>query len=203
MTEARAGDDPFTWMEEIEGERALTWAKAENARSLPRLQNDPRYAGLYAEAQAIATAPDRIPGIAFAGGERIRDFWQDRTHVRGLWRETDLAGYRSGAPAWRTILDVDALAKSEGQNWVFAGVDCLAPDNRLCLVSLSNGGKDAVTVREFDAQEGRLLDGGFSLPEGKHRFDWIDRDTLLVVTALSPAESTVSGYPFVARLLKR
>ena len=203
MTEARAGDDPFAWMEEIEGERALTWAKAENARSLPRLQNDPRYAGLYAEAQAIATAPDRIPGIAFAGGERIRDFWQDRTHVRGLWRETDLAGYRSGAPAWRTILDVDALAKSEGRNWVFAGVDCLAPDNRLCLVSLSNGGKDAVTVREFDAQEGRLLDGGFSLPEGKHRFDWIDRDTLLVVTALSPTESTVSGYPFVARLLKR
>ncbi|MCA3721974.1 MAG: S9 family peptidase, partial [Phenylobacterium sp.] len=66
MTEARAGDDPFTWMEEIEGERALTWAKAENARSLPRLQNDPRYAGPYAEAQAIATAPDRIPGIALA-----------------------------------------------------------------------------------------------------------------------------------------
>ncbi|MCA3719785.1 prolyl oligopeptidase family serine peptidase, partial [Phenylobacterium sp.] len=201
--EARAGDDPFTWMEEIEGERALTWAKAENARSLPRLQNDPRYAGLYAEAQAIATAPDRIPGIAFAGGERIRDFWQDRTHVRGLWRETDLASYRSGAPAWRTILDVDALAKSEGGNWVFAGVDCLAPDNRLCLVSLSDGGKDAVTVREFDAREGRFLDGGFRLPEGKHRFDWIDRDTLLVVTALSPAESTVSGYPYVARLLTR
>lgn len=89
MTEAQAAEDPFTWMEEIEGTRALDWAKAENARSLPRLQNDPRYPGLYAEAQAIATAADRIPGVAFAGGDRLRDFWQDRTHVRGVWRETD------------------------------------------------------------------------------------------------------------------
>jgi len=98
MTEARAGDDPFTWMEEIEGERALTWAKAENARSLPRLQNDPRYAGLYAEAQAIATAPDRIPGIAFAGGERARSStstpWRNRRARTGsspgstVWRRT-------------------------------------------------------------------------------------------------------------------
>ena len=203
MTQALAADDPYTWMEEIEGARALDWARAENARSLPRLQNDPRYAGLYEQARAIATAPDRIPGVAFAGGDRLRDFWQDATHVRGLWRETDLAGYRSGAPAWRTILDVDALAKAEGANWVFAGADCLEPDARLCLVSLSDGGKDAVTVREFDARDGRFVEGGFRLPEGKHRFDWIDRDTLLVVTALSPSESTVSGYPFIARLLKR
>lgn len=203
MTQALAADDPYTWMEEIEGARALDWARAENARSLPRLQKDPRYAGLYEQARAIATAPDRIPGVAFAGGDRLRDFWQDATHVRGLWRETDLAGYRSGAPAWRTILDVDALSKAEGANWVFAGADCLEPDARLCLVSLSDGGKDAVTVREFDAREGRFVEGGFRLPEGKHRFDWIDRDTLLVVTALSPSESTVSGYPFIARLLKR
>ncbi|MFM8375248.1 MAG: prolyl oligopeptidase family serine peptidase, partial [Phenylobacterium sp.] len=168
-----------------------------------RLQNDPRFAGLYAQARAIATASDRIPGIAFAGGERLRDFWQDATHVRGLWRETDLAGYRAGTPAWRTILDVDALAKAEGRNWVFSGADCLAPDNRFCLVSLSDGGKDAVTVREFDAREGRFLAEGFRLPEGKHRFDWLDRDTLLVVTALSADESTTSGYPYIARLLKR
>ena len=203
MTEARAAEDPWVWMEEIEGERALAWARAENARSLPRLQNDPRFPGLYEKARAIATAPDRIPGVAFAGGGRLQDFWQDATHVRGLWRETDLAGYRSGAPAWRTILDVDALAAAEGKNWVFAGADCLAPDNRLCLVSLSDGGKDAVTVREFDAREGRFLGDGFRLTEGKHRFDWIDQDTLLVVTALSAEESTTSGYPFIARLLKR
>ena len=109
MTQALAAEDPHAWTEEIEGERALAWARAENARSLPRLKDDPRFAGLYEQARAIATAPDRIPGVVFAGGERLRDFWQDATHVRGLWRETDLAGYRAGAPAWRTILDVDAL----------------------------------------------------------------------------------------------
>lgn len=203
MTEARAAEDPFTWMEEIEGSRALDWAKAENARSLPRLQNDPRFADLYAGAQAIATAADRIPNVDFSEGERLQDFWQDRTHVRGLWRETDLASYRSGTPAWRTILDVDALAKAETANWVFAGAACLPPEHRLCLVSLSDGGKDAATVREFDVRAGRFVEGGFRLPEGKHRFDWIDRDTLLVVTALSPAESTTSGYPYIARVLKR
>lgn len=203
MTHALAAEDPHAWTEEIEGKRALDWARAENARSLARLQTDPRFANLYEKARAIATAPDRIPGIAFAGGERVRDFWQDATHVRGLWRETDLAGYRTGAPAWRTILDVDALAKTEGKNWVFAGTDCLAPENRFCLISLSDGGKDAVTVREFDTRDGRFITEGFRLPEGKHRFDWINADTLLVVTALSAAESTTSGYPYIARLLKR
>ncbi len=200
---AQSSDDPYVWMEEIEGARALAWAKAENARSLPRLQNDPRYAGLYADALAVATAKDRIPAVGFAGKGALRDFWQDTDHVRGVWRTASLESYRSGAPAWKTLIDVDALAKAEDANWVWEGAQCLAPEERYCLVSLSNGGKDAVIVREFDTETGQFVENGFNLPEGKHRFEWIDRDTLLVVTDWAAGDVTTSGYPFIAKIVKR
>lgn len=203
MGAAAPDDDPYTWMEEIEGARALDWAKAENARSLPQLQNDPRYAGLYAEALKIATAKDRIPGVGFGGDGSLRDYWQDAEHVRGVWRTTSLDSYRSGSPAWKTILDLDALSKAETANWVWKGADCLPPDERRCLVSLSNGGKDAVVVREFDTVTGAFVDGGFSLPEGKHRFDWIDKDTIFLVTEWAKGDVTTSGYPYIAKILKR
>lgn len=203
MGAAAPDDDPYTWMEEIEGARALEWAKAENARSLPQLQNDPRYAGLYAEALKIATAKDRIPGVYFAGDGALRDYWQDAEHVRGIWRTASLDSYRSGNPEWKTILDLDALSKAENANFVWKGADCLAPDDRLCLVNLSNGGKDAVEIREFDAVAGKFVEGGFRLPEGKHRIDWIDQDTLLVVTEWEKGQVTTSSYPYIAKLLKR
>ena len=195
--------DPYAYMEEIEGARAMDFARAENARSLPLLQNDPRYSKLYDEALAIATAKDRITPVSFAGDGTLRNFWQDADHVRGLMRSTTLTSYRTGKPEWRTILDVDALAKAEGKNWVFKGSDCLAPQDRLCLVSLSDGGKDAVEIREFDIQSGQFVKDGFFLPEGKHRVDWIDADTLAVATEWNKGEVTTSGYPYIIKLVKR
>src|SRR5690349_23332128 len=94
--------DPYAYMEEMEGAKALDFARAENARSLPQLQNDARYAGLYADALKIVTAKDRIPGVQIAGDGSLRDFWQDADHVRGVWRTTSLAAYRAEAPAWKT-----------------------------------------------------------------------------------------------------
>jgi prolyl oligopeptidase len=196
-------DDPFTWMHEIEGARALDWARAENAKSLPRLQGDPRYPGLYAEALKIATATDRLPNVAFGGPGMLRNFWQDPTHVRGIWRTADLAGYRGGSPKWRTLLDIDALAKAESANWVWSDAQCLGPDDRLCLVGLSNGGKDAVEYREFDAAKGAFVPGGFRLPEARSNVAWEDADTLLVGTKWSAQETTLSGYPFIIKRLKR
>ena len=120
-------DDPYVWMEEIEGARALEWARAENARSLPQLQNDPRFKGIYDDAVKILTASDRIPAVSFAGDGTLRDFWQAAQHVRGIWRATTIDSYRSGTPQWRTILDLDALAKAEKANWVWHAPSCLAP----------------------------------------------------------------------------
>ena len=195
--------DPYVYMEEIEGARAMAFARAENDRSLPLLQNDARYAKLYADALAIATAKDRIPIVGFAGDRSLRNYWQDAEHVRGIWRTTDLDSYRTGKPAWRTILDLDALSKAEGKNWVWKGSSCLAPDDAICLVSLSDGGKDAVEVREFDARTGQFVKDGFFLPQGKHRMTWVDADTLAVATEWTKGEVTTSGYPFIIKLLKR
>src|SRR5579859_3677582 len=194
--------DPYAYMEEAEGAKALAFARAENARSLPQLQNDPRYAGHYADALKIATAKDRIPGVALANDGTLRDFWQDADHVRGVWRATTLASYRTAAPEWRTILDVDALAKAEGRNWVFKGAQCLKPAERYCLVSLSNGGKDAVEIREFDTQSGAFVEGGFQLPEAKANVAWIDKDTLAIATEWTPGDLTQSSYPYILKILK-
>jgi prolyl oligopeptidase len=203
MGAAPITSDPYTYLEEAEGAKALAFARAENDRSLPQLQNDPRYAGLYADALQIVTAKDRIPNVGFAGEGALRDFWQDAEHVRGVWRTTSLASYRTASPEWTTLLDIDALAKADGANWVWKGADCLKPADRYCLVSLSNGGKDAVEVREFDTETKQFVAGGFHLPEGKHRFDWIDHDTLIVATEWTKGEVTTSGYPYVAKILKR
>jgi prolyl oligopeptidase len=114
-------DDPYLWMEEIEGTRAMDWAKAHNAKTLPVLQGDARYADLEAKALAILNAKDRVPGVSFAGDGSLTNFWQDKDHVRGVWRKTTLESYRTAEPAWETILDVDALSKAEDANWVFKG----------------------------------------------------------------------------------
>ena len=196
-------DDPYLWMEEIEGDRAMAWAKARNDKTLPVLQGDARYADLEAKALAILNAKDRVPGVSFAGDGSLRNFWQDATHVRGLWRKTTLDSYRTAEPVWETILDIDALSKAENANWVFKGASCLPPEDARCLITLSDGGKDAVTVREFDTTTRRFVAGGFELPEGKQNYSWLDRDTLLVAREWEPGQVTKSGYAYVLKTLKR
>ncbi len=144
-----------------------------------------------------------MPGASFAGDGSLRNFWQDKDHVRGIWRKTTLESYRTAEPAWETILDIDALSKAEGANWVFKGASCLPPADTRCLVTLSNGGKDAVTVREFDTTTKTFVDGGFTLPEGKQNYTWLDKDTLLVGREWKPGELTKSGYAYVLKTIKR
>jgi prolyl oligopeptidase len=197
--------DPFQWLEDVQGEKALGWAREQNARSLPVLQGDPRYQGLFDNALKIVTAQDRIPVAGFAGkGDReLRNYWQDKEHVRGVWRRTTMDSYRTAEPQWETILDLDALAKAEDKNWVWKGSNCLPPDDRYCLISLSDGGKDAVTVREYDTVEKRFVEGGFNLAEGKQNISWLDKDTLMIARDWGPGTMTRSSYPFVLKLWKR
>lgn len=197
----RAADD-FLWLEEVNGERAMTWVRAQNEKTKAVLESDPRYARFREEALSVLTANDRIPSPRFRAGG-VDNFWQDRTHVRGVWRRSDLASFSRGAPRWRTVLDIDALARTESANWIYKGVECLPPARRYCLVSLSDGGKDAVVVREYDTQARRFRADGFTLPEDKHRFQWVDADTIAIATDFGPGSLTESGYPFVLKLLKR
>ncbi|MEQ7155017.1 prolyl oligopeptidase family serine peptidase [Brevundimonas aurifodinae] len=195
--------DPYLWLEEVEGERALAWVEEQNTRSLGVLQGDPRYAGLHDSALAILEARDRIPGPSFTHAGMIDNFWQDGTNIRGVWRRTTLDSYRTDAPEWETILDIDSLARAEGKNWVYRGSNCLPPDERLCLISLSDGGKDAITVREFDSVARTFVDGGFELPESKGGVTWVDQDTLLIARDFGEGSLTTSGYPMIVKRLRR
>lgn len=200
MTDS-APNDEFAWLEEVEGERALDWVKAQNARSLAALQADPRYATLEAEALAIAQDKRRLPIGSIADGY-VWNFWQDETNLRGLWRRSPIGAYEAGQPQWETLLDVDALAAAEGANWVFKGATCTL-DSRLCMVQLSDGGKDAAVWREFDVQRKAFYPQGFQLPEAKSRVVFKDENSLIVATDLGPGTLTESGYPFIVKEWRR
>ena len=195
-------EDPFLWLEDVEGEQALDWVREQNARSIALLEADPRYQRLYDTVLKIITAEDRIPYPMFLGGG-ISNFWQDSTHVRGLSRRTTLASYRADEPEWETIYDLDALAAAEGRNWVVAGASILPPEDRHAVLGLSDGGKDAATLREFDIAERRFVDTGFVLPEGKQSAVWLNADTLLVGRDWGPGTMTTSGYPFIVKRWRR
>lgn len=193
--------DPYLWLEDVEGQKALDWVKAENAKTMSVIDT-PRYRALKADALAILAAKDRIPAPTWRSG-MVENFWQDGAHVKGVWRRASVTSYLSPAPQWDVILDIDALAKAENVSWFFRGADCLPPDNRRCMLRLTDGGKDAVHVREFDMGTKSFMEGGFRLDEAKQGTEWLDKDTLLVARALTPDEETESGYARVVRKWKR
>jgi prolyl oligopeptidase len=194
--------DPFLWLEDVHGARAMAWVEAENAKTLAVLQTDPNFPSLYAGALKIAQAKDRIPTPEFIA-RQVYNFWQDDEHVRGIWRHTTPRDFAGTSPVWTTALDLDALAKAENANWVWKGADCFWPAENRCLVSLSDGGEDAVTVREFDLANGSFVTDGFTLSRGKQRVAWEDADTILVAREWSPGDLTGSGYPFIVKRLRR
>ncbi len=199
---APGAPDPYGWLEEVHGARALAWVATENARTAGRLEADPRYETFRREALALFTARDRIPAPGFLG-DRIANLWQDDTHVKGVWRITTAASYATPAPVWETLLDLDALSKAEGRNWIFKGANCLAPAETRCLVRLSNGGGDAAEIREFDIPSRSFVAGGFRFASGKQDVEWLDADTVLVARDWGPGTLTESGYPFVVKRLRR
>ena len=193
--------DPYLWLEEVEGEDALAWVRAQNERTLGALKADPLYEGYYQDALDVLTSDERIPYGTIRDG-MVYNFWQDETNVRGLWRRTPLESYASDSPDWETIVDFDKLAEDEGKNWVYKGANCFQPEDGgkwLCMVSLSDGGKDAVIQREFDLSTKSFVEDGFVTPEAKQGAAWVDADTLLIATDWGEGTTTQSGYPFIVK----
>jgi prolyl oligopeptidase len=192
--------DPFLWLEEIEGERAVAWVAAENERTETFLQ-DAAYRADYEAALAILNSNDKIPFVGKAG-EQLYNFWKDAKNPRGLWRRTTLESYTRPAPDWDVLLDIDALGASEGVAWAFGGAT-LSPDRTRALVSLSFNGTDAVEIREFDLAAKQFVAGGFVVPKAKGSAAWLDADTLLINSALTAENTTDSGYGRTVRKWQR
>ncbi|MFG2059189.1 prolyl oligopeptidase family protein [Micromonospora sp. NPDC048930] len=197
------GDDPYLWLEDLEAADAAAWVRERNAETLSALTGSERFAALRAEIREVLDAEDRIPYPGWRGDHLWYDFWTDATHPRGIWRRTTLEQYRRAEPEWDVLLDVDALAAQEGENWVWQEVTVLRPGYDRCLISLSRGGADAVVVREFDLVRRAFVADGFTLPEAKSSVCWIDADHVYVATDFGPGTLTTSGYPRVVKRWRR
>lgn len=194
--------DPHLWLEEISSPAALDWAAHQTAATEEALAGPERTA-LEQRLKAILDDPDRLV-VPSRHGDLMYDLWRDADHPRGLWRRTDRAAFAAGYPQWETLLDIDALGREEGVPWSFAGATHGPAGSARALVRLSPDGGDAAVVREFDLDAGRFIDDdAFTLAAHKHRVSWIDRDTLLVATALHGGGVTDSGYPISARVWRR
>ncbi|MGB3887474.1 prolyl oligopeptidase family serine peptidase [Gordonia sp. (in: high G+C Gram-positive bacteria)] len=199
--------DPYLWLEEVTGDDALAWVRDHNAPTIADLTDSDRFAELESGALEVLDTDDRIAYVR-RRGEFLYNFWRDAAHPKGLWRRTTLEQYRADDPEWDVLIDVDALASDENENWVWSGATMLRPDYDRALISLSRGGADAAVVREFDVSAGTWVADGFTLPEAKSTVGWIDRDTVYVATDFASTPDglsalTSSGYPRTVRRWSR
>jgi prolyl oligopeptidase len=196
--ELQVGADPYLWLEDVRAEAALDWVRAHNEPTRDELCGK-RFEQMRAEALEIMDADTRIPTVK-RRGEYLYNRWTDAEHPRGLWRRTTLEQYRTDTPDWDVVLDVDALAAAEDENWVLGSLVVIEPEYTRALISLSRGGSDAAVVREFDMATSQFVADGFTLPEGRHNVDWEDENTVLVGTDFGDGSLTDVGLP---RLVKR
>ncbi len=195
-------EDPYLWLENVEGEDALAWVEEQNANSLGHLEALSTFAPIYEKNLEIYNSEERFasPGLM---GDYVYNYWKDAANKRGLWRRTTLEDYISGDADWDVILDLDQLAENEGEDWVWKGSDCLRPEYRRCLLRLSRGGADAVVVREFDVEARDFVDGGFFVNEAKTQLSWIDENTVFIGSDFGEDTLTDSGYAKTSRLWSR
>lgn len=197
-----AAEDPYLWLEEVEGEQALEWVKAQNEKTLKKYRNRPEFQEIYDRALEILNSQEKLVYPSMIG-DNVVNFWRDDKHERGLIRRMTLSGFLKGSKEWETVLDVDALAAEQEENWVYKGQFILAPEYRRSLVWLSRGGSDASVMREFDLQTKAFVEDGFNLPEAKSEVAWRDQDSLYVGTDFGEGSMTTSGYPRILKLWYR
>ena len=195
-------DDPFIYMEEVQGDKALTWVKSQNAVSRQLLEAAPQFKENRAKVLGVLDNRDRIPAVS-RRGDYLYNLLKDKQYAFGLWRRTTLAEYRKPSPVWEPILDLDALSKAEKESWVFHGATCAPPSWNRCLLSLSRGGSDAHVVREFDIATRAFVKDGFTLPEAKSSVNWYSENAILVTTDFGAGTMTASGYPRIVKLWQR
>ncbi len=197
-----ADTDPYLWLEDIDAEKSLDWVRQLNDDSAKQLKKGRLFKSLYADALSVLDSDSRIPGVGYQGNW-LYNYWRDENNPRGVYRRTTLEEFRKDSPNWETVLDMDAFNQGSDDNWVFKGMNCLSPDYRHCLVSLSPGGGDAVEMREFDMESKSFVELGFRLPMAKMNVGWRDENSLYVGTDFGEGSMTDSGYPRISKLWKR
>lgn len=192
-------NDPYQWLEDVTGDKAIEWVKERNAKAESSLTTSDEFKKLESDLLAILDSDARIPFVS-KHGEFYYNFWRDKKNIKGLWRRTTLEEFKKPAPQWEVILDLDKLSAEENESWVWKGASFLRPDYDRVLIDISRGGADATVTREFEISTKSFVKGGFERPEAKGSLSWIDRDHVFVQTDFGPGSMTDSGY---ARIVKR
>lgn len=192
-------NDPYQWLEDVTGDKAIEWVKERNAKAESSLTTSDEFKKLESDLLAILDSDARIPFVS-KHGEFYYNFWRDKKNIKGLWRRTTLEEFKKPVPQWEVILDLDKLSAEENESWVWKGTSFLRPDYDRVLIDISRGGADATVTREFEISTKSFVKGGFERPEAKGSLSWIDRDHVFVQTDFGPGSMTDSGY---ARIVKR
>ncbi|MEM9027361.1 MAG: prolyl oligopeptidase family serine peptidase [Pseudomonadota bacterium] len=194
-------DDPYEWLEEIEGSSALAWVDAQNTRTLSDFGGD----AWHADSEILTRLFDRPDNIPFVTrrGTLLFNYWRDAANPRGIWRTTTEDSYRSPEPEWTVLLDLDDLARIENKDWIWGSAVTRPKTHDRAIVRLSLGGSDAVEMREFDLENRVFCDDGFVWPTSKGGACWLDRDTLLMMSSLGDNMATQSGYARAIRIWDR
>jgi len=197
-----APEDAYLWLEETDSVKALDWVKVRNADAVKAHASSPAFDTMRAQILEVMDSKEKIPYVTKMGAFYY-NFWRDTAHSRGLWRRTTLDQYRKDNPKWETVIDLDALAAEQKENWVWHGADCLRPEFRHCKIALSRGGADAAVRREFDLKTKTFVKEGFNLPEAKSQTSWINADRIYVATDFGPGSMTKSSYPRIVKEWQR
>jgi prolyl oligopeptidase len=197
-----AQEDNYLWLEEIDGEKALQFVAQQNKATVAALSAEKDYQDIYNKNLEVLNSTEKI-AYPTIHGNYVYNFWKDAKHLRGIWRRSPLESYKSGNPVWETLLDIDTLSETDGKKWVYKGSNGLYPDYNRFLIQLSDGGGDAVYIKEFDVNKKQFVEDGFSMDEAKGDAEYFDENTLIVSTDFGEGTLTTSGYARQVKLWKR
>ena len=200
---ASASADPYAWLEDVTGDKALTWVKARNAESTAELASTPAFQQLKKDLLAILDSSARIPYVS-KRGPYFYNFWRDAKNPKGLWRRTTLEEYRKTGPqVGRRHRSRRAGQGGERELGVGRRPDP-APGLHACArVAVARRRRRQPWCASSTWTTRTFVKDGFALPEAKGGVSWIDKDHVYVSTDFGPGSMTTSGYPRIAKLWTR
>lgn len=194
--------DKHEWLEDVLSEQSLDWVKAHNKRTTDHFSAEPGFNELVSSIQEILESKEKLPFVNVFNKGMVYNVWTDEVQIQGLIRRTTVEDYQKAQPNWETVLDLDVLSQKEGETWVYHGID-ISPNGERALISLSPGGSDADTIREFDLKSKSFIEDGFSFSLSKGAATWFENDTLCVTREFGENSLTSSGYPRILNMWKR
>ena len=208
--EAKQGE--HAWLEEVQGERALAFAKQETRRPKQRWRPDERRR--VQKILSVLESKEKIPNVSKIG-EHYYNFRTSAENPRGVAARRVAGripeeGAGLGGGAWtstssarrRRVVGLQGLRvvpQCDSENRPIKG------SVTRTLISLSPGGSDAIVRREFDLVTKQFVaDTPFRLEDpSKSRCSWVDKDTILGADLGQAGDMTSSGYPRRVREWKR